>query len=448
VLHIQLLGPVRAEGNAGPVPLRGMRQRTLLARLALSASSVVSQDDLVESLWGGIATAGRRTLHSHVSRLRTSLADGAAEVSLTYREPGYVLQTPAETVDALWFERRVTEGTEALEAGDADGASRLLASALGRWRGSALEDARVSRWLDDEALRLEDLRVQASMTRLEAEVVLGRHRSAVRPLEQLTADHPLDERGWELLVLALHRSGRQTDALAAFRRARRLLRRDLGMEPGPALTTLHQRILDQDPGLALSPPDPSAGSAHLGGLQVQKLEYVFRAMDLDRDGFLTAEDFARHADRLWEIAGAPADLEEAFRQSRMRWWEGVQSVSHGDQPDRAGLADWIAFWSWWLGGVAAEAAGGGRAFLDPMVAAMEFMFDLVDVDRDGRIDLSDYDAWVRAWGFDFDVKATFAMLDVDGDGFLTREETVRLAKDFYLTNDPDAPGNFLYGPAF
>lgn len=447
VLRIQLLGPVCVAGDVGPVPLRGVGQRALLARLALAAGHVVGQDELMSAQLGGISPTSKRTLHGQVSRLRAALGEGAPEVRLVSQAPGYALQVLPDAVDAIRFERRVTDGVRALEDGAPDAASRLLASALAAWRGSALQDARATEWLDREAIRLGDLRVRARVHRLEAEVALGRHRSAIEPLERAAAENPLDENATALLMLALYRSGRQVDALARFRRARRLLRRDLGVEPGPALEALHQRILVQDPGLAAPDTGSSAGPGQLGGLQIQKLEYVFRAMDGDDDGYLVADDFTGHADRLVAVAGNAGAVGEVFRQHMAGWWDGFQALS-GSDPDRVGPTDWLAFWSWWLGQVAADAGVGGGESLTRIKAAITLAFELVDADRDGHIGLEDYAAWVGAWGFDFDVGPVFEVLDEDGDGLLSRGEVVRLVKDFYLTNDPEAPGNLFYGPPF
>ena len=437
-----------AAGDVGPVPLRGVGQRALLAKLALSAGQVVSQEELIQSPTGETNPKARRTLHSQVSRLRASLEEGAPEVRLARQDPGYVLLTPRESVDAVRFQHRVAEGTRALEDGAPDFASRLLASALGSWRGAALQDARSTVWLDRQALRLEAMRTLATVRRLEAEVAVGRHRSAIEPLERMTAEDPLNERATELLMLSLYWSGRQADALVRYSRAHRALRQELGVEPGPALEELQQRVLTQDPSLVPPETGRSGGRGQLGGLQIQKLEYVFRAMDTDDDGTLTVEDFMRHADRLQEATGSSRAEGEALRQDMASWWEAFQDFSRGGDPNHVGPADWLTFWSWWLGQVAADAAVGGGEALTRIKAAIELAFDVVDADRDGRIALEDYAAWVRAWGFDFDARPVFKELDTDGDGFLSRDEVVRLVKDFYLTNDPESPGNVFYGPPF
>lgn len=169
------------------------------------------------------------------------------EVLLT-RESGYLLAVRPEQVDALRFERLVEEGRDALSASEPERAAEALAAGLALWRGPALADVAGGSLARPEAVRLEELRLAALEDRIEADLAVGR-REVVGELEQLVARHPLRERLWGQLMVALYRSGRQADALRAFQRARDVLVEELGIEPGSELRRLEAAVLAQDPAL-------------------------------------------------------------------------------------------------------------------------------------------------------------------------------------------------------
>jgi DNA-binding SARP family transcriptional activator len=194
---------------------------------------VVPAERLAEEMWGGSpppTVAG--TLRAHVSRLRTLLNPDAVLVA---RGGGYALAAEPGLLDAARFERLAGAGREALERGEAAAAASRFREALGLWRGRALADVTDVGSLAREGARLEELRLLAVEGRVEADLALGREVEVAGELEVLVAEHPVRERLWCQLVLALYRSGRQADALAAYRRARAMLAEELGIEPGEEL---------------------------------------------------------------------------------------------------------------------------------------------------------------------------------------------------------------------
>ena len=165
---------------------------------------------------------------------------------------GYLLRLEPEQLDLTLFERLLEEGRRALAGGNYERASKRLAEALALWRGPALADLAYEPFARAEAERLDEQRLAALEERIEAELALGRHSSLIGELESLSAKHPLRERLHGQLMLALYRSGRQAEALAAYRETRQHLLDELGIDPSPALQRIEQAILLQDPALELS----------------------------------------------------------------------------------------------------------------------------------------------------------------------------------------------------
>jgi DNA-binding SARP family transcriptional activator len=244
-LDYRLLGPLEVLDGTRALPLGGRKQRTLLAILLLHANEVVSTDTLIEGLWGERApkTAGT-ALQVYVSNLRKLLSPERLET----RTPGYMLHVKPEELDLARFERLASEGN----GDDPQAAATALTEALTLWRGRPLADFAYDSFAQGEIARLEELRLAAVVQRIEAELACGRHAELVGELEALVGEHPLRERLRRQLMLALYRSGRQTEALEAYRDARRTLVGELGIEPSPALKELEKAILAQDP--ALEPP--------------------------------------------------------------------------------------------------------------------------------------------------------------------------------------------------
>jgi WD40 repeat protein/serine/threonine protein kinase len=236
---------VRHEGRA--IPLGGRRQRAVLAHLLVRANEVVPTERLIDEVWGDEPPeAARNALQSYVSRLRAALGDGHR---LEGRSPGYVLRVDPDELDALRFDALVRDARTTL-ADDPRQAAATLAEALALWRGDALADLADVPSLRGDIARLQELRLAAEEDRIAAELALGRHGEVVPTLEEHVEEHPLRERLWRQLMLALYRSGRQGEALAAYQRARRMLAEELGLDPSPELQQLHGQILRQDPALA------------------------------------------------------------------------------------------------------------------------------------------------------------------------------------------------------
>jgi DNA-binding SARP family transcriptional activator/DNA-binding beta-propeller fold protein YncE len=254
-VDFRLLGPFDVVVNGRSVGLGGAKQRALLAILAIHANEVVPADRLIEQLWPRDAPESAvNTLQAYVSRLRKVLdpnGSNGAQPTIVFRAPGYVLTMPPEQIDARRFERLLTEAEARAANGDAAGAAGSLREALGLWRGAPLADFTYEEFAQPEIARLEELRLTAIEERTDADLACGRHAALVPELEALVAAHPFRERLRAQLMLALYRSGRQGDALAAYHDARGVMHEELGLEPTPALSELERSILQQDPSLDL-----------------------------------------------------------------------------------------------------------------------------------------------------------------------------------------------------
>jgi DNA-binding SARP family transcriptional activator len=249
--EFRILGPLEMHGDHGPVAITGTRQRALLAILLLHAGEAVSTDRLMDELWGDEPPeAGAAALRVRVSQLRRAL--GPAGELLVTRPPGYVLAVADDEFDLRRFEHLVEAGDAALAAGDPGTAAERLGAALTLWRGPPLADFSYAPFAQGAIVRLEELRLAAIELRGEAELRLGRHARLAGELRALVGEHPLRERLWGQLMLALYRDGRQTEALETYRAARRRLVDGFGLEPGPELAALERRILAQDAGLDLA----------------------------------------------------------------------------------------------------------------------------------------------------------------------------------------------------
>ena len=235
-MYVQLLGPVEASVEGRPVAIGSGKPRALLALLALHARSVVPADRLIEGLWGEEPPASAHKLvQLHVSQLRKAFAENGNAAQIVTRGQGYELDIDAAQVDAQWFEHLVELG-EAREA-------------LALWHGPPLHDVAGEPFAAAEIRRLEQLRLTALENAIERDLAAGRHREVVGELDGLVREEPLRERLHAQRMLALYLSGRQADALDAYRQARTALVEEIGIEPGPELRRLHDEILRQDPSL-------------------------------------------------------------------------------------------------------------------------------------------------------------------------------------------------------
>ena len=251
-MQIRVLGHLEASVDDRPVALGGAKQRAVLAMLGLEANRAVSADRLVEGLWGEEPPrSAAKMLQNYVWRLRKVLAaDGGAEI-LTHGR-GYELRIDPELVDVVRFERLAAEAGRAATAGQPPYAAR---EALALFRGAPLADLADEPFAAAEIRRLEDLRETTGELAIDADLAAGRHQEIIGEIEALLAEHPLRERLHAQRMLALYRSGRQADALEAFRDARRLLVEEIGVEPGGDLRGLHEAILRHDPSLELAPTE-------------------------------------------------------------------------------------------------------------------------------------------------------------------------------------------------
>ncbi|HEU0247668.1 MAG TPA: BTAD domain-containing putative transcriptional regulator [Gaiellaceae bacterium] len=234
-----------------------MRQRALLSIFLLHANEVLSRDRLIDQLWGEEPPeTAASALRVHIAQLRKLLADGeGSDSSLVTHSPGYVLRLEPDQLDLSRFERLVEQGSRALGESRWVEASNALNEALALWRGPALADVSYERFAHEAILRLDGLRLAAVEKRIEADLALGKHAELIGELEALVAEHGLHERFHGQLMLGLYRSGRQADALKAYRVARGRLVEELGIDPSPALQRLEREILLQDPSLELARPE-------------------------------------------------------------------------------------------------------------------------------------------------------------------------------------------------
>jgi YVTN family beta-propeller protein len=248
-VEFRILGPLEAVDDGRPLSVGGPRQRALLTVLLVHANEVVSRERLIELVWAGRPPeTAAAALYGYVSGLRRLLGHAALET----RAPGYRLRVDGDNLDLARFERLTREAREAAAGGEPEPALGLLEEALALWRGPALDDLPPGAFAEIERERLAELRLAAIEERIEVELALGRHGELVGELEALVAQHPLRERLPAQLMLALYRSGRQAEALRAYREARHTLVDELGIEPTPKLQRLERAILTQDP--ALDPP--------------------------------------------------------------------------------------------------------------------------------------------------------------------------------------------------
>jgi DNA-binding SARP family transcriptional activator len=245
-----VLGDLRASRGGRAIRLGSPQQRGILALLLLRAGKLVSPEELIDRMWGANPPASARvTVRTYISRLRRSLDDGRQDSVIQSTAGGYRLPLDSQTLDLARFEQRVAQARTARSAGDTTQASALLCAALALWRGYPLAGAH-GQFVEQERDRLEQIRLGALEERICLDLELGRDDEIVAELIGLINDHPLRERLRELLMIALYRSSRQADALHTYQQIRALLRDELGIEPGPRLRILHEKILRSAPELS------------------------------------------------------------------------------------------------------------------------------------------------------------------------------------------------------
>ena len=251
VLKFRILGPLGVDVDGRTLPLGGQKQRAVLALLLLHAGETVSNDRLIDALWGERPPRTALTsLQNFVSHLRKLLGSELIATSSL----GYTLRVQPGSLDADRFRWLVAEAS----AAGPEQRAKLLREALDLWRGAPLQDFAFDGFAQAEIAQLEDLRLAAVEERVGAELELGRHVEVIGELTSLVAEHPLRERSRAHLMLALYRAGRQADALRVYQDARQALVDGLGIEPSPALKQLHGAILRQEATLEPAAPPPPA----------------------------------------------------------------------------------------------------------------------------------------------------------------------------------------------
>jgi DNA-binding SARP family transcriptional activator len=282
VLEFRLLGSLEVLRDGEPVALGPPRQRRLLAFLLLRRGAAVATEELLDALWGDPQPpAAKAALHNTVSSLRRVLGADVVET----RRGAYAVGLGPGELDVVRFEELLADARER----HGNRRRAYLVAALALFRGPPLEEFAHEPWAREEIVRLEELRLVTLEDRLECDVALSRHGEAVAELEALLVGHPLRERLWHVLMLALYRSGRQGDALAAYRRARRAFADELGIEPGVSLRELQRAILVQADSLN-EDVDPFERAAELLPTDAQALLEYATALAERARAMLTAQE--------------------------------------------------------------------------------------------------------------------------------------------------------------
>ena len=254
-MEVEILGQLVIRRDGLEVAVTAPKQRLLFVLLLLRRGELVPTETLIDKLWAGDPPVTVvKVVQVYVSQLRKALGDGAVETG----PGGYRLRVEPAAVDAMRFEQLLARGLDLFASGDASGAEAVLGAALALWRGPPLVEFRFQDFAAQEIDRLEELRLLARVKRLEAELALGRADESLAGLQALVREHPLQENLRRLLMLALYRTGRQADALAAYQDARTKLVADLGIDPGESLQRLEAAILAHDPSLNLEATLPVA----------------------------------------------------------------------------------------------------------------------------------------------------------------------------------------------
>jgi predicted ATPase/DNA-binding SARP family transcriptional activator len=270
-LEIRVLGPFEVRLGGDRVAVSGSKRDALLAVLGLARGRVMAVEELVDAVWEeDLPAAPRNAVQHHVARLRAAL--GADRIVAS--QDGYSVKDA--WVDAPCFEELLAKARVDLREGDARGGAESASQALALWRGAPLHGLTDTSWLRAEAQRLEALRVDALEERFEAALALGEHREIISGVRAALEESPFRERLRGQLMLALYRSGRQADALEAFQEARRVLGKELGLEPGPELRWLQEAILAHDPAIAPVPVAPR----RRGNLPAASTSFVDREQEL------------------------------------------------------------------------------------------------------------------------------------------------------------------------
>jgi DNA-binding SARP family transcriptional activator len=249
-LGFGVLGPLLMTSYGVRVPVGAPKQRAVLAMLLINRNRPVSVESLINAVWGEEPVpAARTSIQAHVSNLRRMLRTAGADPYqvLASAPPGYQLSVADADCDLGRFVSAKAVAGQAAAAGSFEEASNHLSLALAEWRGPVLDDLRDFAFVDAFATALMEEKVAAHTARAEAEIACGRAGAVIGELEVLTAEHPYREPLWAQLITAYYVTERQSDALGAYRRLKMALAEGLGIDPGPTVSALHERILRQEP---------------------------------------------------------------------------------------------------------------------------------------------------------------------------------------------------------
>lgn len=249
-LGFGVLGPLLMTTHGVRVALGPPKQRAVLGMLVLNRNRPVSVDSLINAVWDqDPVPAARTSIQSHISTLRGLIRSAGANplAVLASAPPGYQLSVDETDCDLGRFLAEKTAGVQAAAAGRFDEASNRLSIALSEWRGPVLDDLRDFAFVDSFATMLFEEKVAAHTIRAQAEIACGRAGHVIGELEVLTAENPYREPLWAQLITAYYVTERQSDALGAYRRLKMALADGLGIDPGPTVSALHERILRQEP---------------------------------------------------------------------------------------------------------------------------------------------------------------------------------------------------------
>jgi DNA-binding SARP family transcriptional activator len=245
------LGPLQLTARGGAlVQLGAPKQRAVLAMLVVNRNRAVSVDSLIDAVWDQQPVpAARTSIHSYVSHLRRLIGSAGFDPSkvLASAPPGYQLNVADADCDLGRFVTEKNAGVHAAAAGRFEDASSYLSAALAEWRGPFLDDLREFAFVDTFATALSEVKVAVQTALAEAEIACGRADAMIPRLEMLSAEHPYRERLWAQLMTAYYVAERQSDALNAYQRLKANLAENLGIDPGPTVRSLHERILRQEP---------------------------------------------------------------------------------------------------------------------------------------------------------------------------------------------------------
>jgi DNA-binding SARP family transcriptional activator len=260
-LDFGALGPLQMLAHGRPVPLGAPKQRAVLAMLLLNRNRPVSVDALIDAVWEEEPVpAARTSIHSYVSRLRGLIGSAGVDANqvLASAAPGYQLSVDDSDCDLGRFIAEKNAGVQAAVTGRFDEASKRLSAAVAEWRGPVLDDLHEFAFVDSFATALGEVRIVAHTALAEAEIACGRADALIPRLEMLSAQNPFREPLWAQLITAYYVAERQSDALDAYRRLKTNLAENLGIDPGPTVSALHERILRQEPLNALRPAQTTA----------------------------------------------------------------------------------------------------------------------------------------------------------------------------------------------